>query len=55
MQTLENSRVAKEEVSCSQSVGEQVQALFSITVDLQDTERDTFTFLKKQNLTPGEV
>lgn len=41
MQTLENSRVAKEEVSCSQSVGEQVQALFSITVDLQDTERET--------------
>lgn len=41
MQTLENSRVAKEEVSYSQSVGEQVQALFSITVDLQDTERET--------------
>ena len=40
---LKYLRVAKEVVFCSQSVGEQIQALFSITVDLRQTKKQIIT------------
>ena len=37
---LKNSQAAKEVVCGSQSVGEEVQALFSVTVDLRKRKRE---------------
>lgn len=42
-----NSRVAKEVVFCSQSVGEEIQALFSIAVDLKQTVRKIYSCEKE--------
>lgn len=44
---LKNSRVAKEVVCRSQSVGEEIQALFCITVDLRKTLRKLHCFEKE--------
>lgn len=38
-ETTENSQVAKKVVSSSQSIGEEVQALFSVTVDLKQSRK----------------
>lgn len=40
---LRNLRVAKEVVCCPQSVGEEIQALFSVTVNLRsESERENY-------------
>lgn len=47
---MENSQVAKKVVSSSQSIGEEVQALFSITVDLKQSRKHLKKNMKQEQL-----